>query len=395
MIPKVIMLQFTREIDERVSTLRKERNKHYQETETNWQEVNNSQLMIRNMLEMSKSLNETNQTEVLTQLEDMNSLIKTGQEEQNTLKKIIETNEISLKNKIEDMKMTMQNNHSIITENIDFNQKELYEIHTKTGQLMEDIRSLEDVQNKLNNERRNEQENQNKKMLGSIINTMEDHKNQIIINQFKIQTKENELSMTRWNNQKNDMETSRKILNQIDTTANGILTSNQKHQERIDTLIERTSVQGEALDSLKEITTKSKELLKIIPQIDANIMNHINNCKQTIQEVLNPLSIIEKVINQNTKSLISQDTQSKNISNLINKNHKIILQKLENTLPDWIKTQFGFHDEKLPQLLDESHERQKTLLTLILQAIKTLNEQMNEHNREELIFQNDRFKIID
>jgi chromatin segregation and condensation protein Rec8/ScpA/Scc1 (kleisin family) len=67
--------------------------------------------------------------------------MKTSQEKQSTKLEIIETNTISLKDKLEEIEQLIQDNHSMVIENIDFNQRELYEIHAQTSQLMEDIRS--------------------------------------------------------------------------------------------------------------------------------------------------------------------------------------------------------------------------------------------------------------
>jgi hypothetical protein len=236
-------------------------------------------------------------------------------------------------------------------------------------------------------------ENQNKKMLNSIKDTLENHTTQILSNQREVQTKENDLLITNWNNQKKNMEASLKTLNQLTKTTNKILITSQEHNETDNTLMEKATAQETAFNSLIKEAKDTKELMKImnaateiIPLINANINNHINTYKQTIQEELSPLPEIEKKIDQNAKAIKTQNTQLKNIYNLINTNKKIIMQKFENTLPDLIKTQFGFHGEKLPQILDDSHEQQKSLLMQILQAITSLNELMNKQNEEELIF---------
>jgi hypothetical protein len=256
----------------------------------NWQDANNSQVMIRNMLETSELSKNINQAELQSQLNIINSLIKTNQENQSTKLEIIETNTISLKNELKEIEQLIQDSHSNIIENINFNQKELYEIHAQTNQLMEDIRSQEDAQNKHSNELANEMENQNKKMLNSIKETLEKHTTQIISNQREIQTKENDFSITNWNNQKKNTETSLKALDQLTKTTNKILITSQEHNETNNTLMEKATEQEATFNFLIKETKDTKELMKImkeateiIPIINASIDNHINTYEQTKQ----------------------------------------------------------------------------------------------------------------
>jgi hypothetical protein len=137
----------------------------------------------------SNSKEETNQNEVLTQLKEIN-LILTIQTQENTLLKAnqeklidglttIESCSNLSTSKLETLDQLIQEKYSSVVENIDYNQKELFEIHNQTNQLKEDIKLLEDALNKHSNELMDEQSNQNKKMLNSIKNEMEKQTNQI------------------------------------------------------------------------------------------------------------------------------------------------------------------------------------------------------------------------
>jgi hypothetical protein len=80
--------------------------------------------------------------------------------------------------------------------------------------------------------------------------------------------------------------------------------------------MEKAMTQEATFDFLKKETKDIKESIKImnvstetIPLINANINDHINTYKQTIQEILSPLPELEKKIDQNTK-IIKPKTHS-------------------------------------------------------------------------------------
>jgi SUMO ligase MMS21 Smc5/6 complex component len=119
-----------------------------------------------------------------------------------------------------------------------------------------------------------------------------------------------------------------KTLNQLTETTNKILIINQEQNETNNTLIKKAMTQEATFDFLKKEAKDTKESIKImnamtelITLINANINNHINTYKQTIQEILSPLPEFEKKIDQNTKIIETQNSQLKNVSNQINNNH--------------------------------------------------------------------------
>jgi hypothetical protein len=159
MIPNTIMTLFTQVVDGNTNILRNEQNEHFQAMVASLQNMNNSQIMIENMLKTSELSKNANQAELQSHFEVTNHRIKSSQEKQNTQLETIETNTISSTNKLEKIEQLIQDNHSNLIENINFNQRELYEIHAQTSQLLEDIRSQEGAQNKHGNELTNEMEN--------------------------------------------------------------------------------------------------------------------------------------------------------------------------------------------------------------------------------------------
>jgi hypothetical protein len=141
----------------------------------------------------------------VTQIQE-NSLIKTNQEKLNTELAAIETCSILSVNKLENLEQLMQDKHSSVIESIDYDQKELFEIHNQASQLMNDMKAQEDALNKHSNELMNELEDQNKKMLSSIKIIIDNQTTQIVSDQQEIHIKEKESTLINWKNQKECLE---------------------------------------------------------------------------------------------------------------------------------------------------------------------------------------------